>query len=197
MVPLILASASPRRRQLLQQIGLDFRVVASSVSEALPPEMNVKSGVMELAYRKAKAVAINEEQGLVLGADTVVVLGDKVLGKPAGPEEACAILSQLQGKKHQVITGVAVLDIQSGSYLVEAEVTQVWMRKLTPRDIEGYVATGEPLDKAGAYAIQGKGALLVETINGCYFNVVGLPLLRVVRMLEKYGVDPWRRREEN
>jgi len=188
---LILASNSPRRRQLLEQIGLSFRVITARVSEALPAGSNLAAGVMEIARRKAEAVACRLKEGLVLGADTLVVLDGIALGKPAGPQDAFAMLTKLQGREHQVITGVALYDAASGTCLLEHEVTRVWMRPLTPREIWQYVATGEPLDKAGAYGIQGKGALLVERIDGCYSNVVGLPLATVGGMLKKFGLDPW------
>jgi septum formation protein len=188
---LILASNSPRRRQLLQQMGLNFRVVTARVSEALPAGCDLAAGVMEIARRKARAVARREAEGLILGADTLVVLNGEALGKPAGPQEAYDMLTRLQGREHRVITGVALVDAGSGACLLEHEITRVWMRVLTPREIWRYVATGEPLDKAGAYGIQGKGALLVERIEGCYFNVVGLPLGKVAGMLERFGLDPW------
>lgn len=188
---LILASASPRRRQLLQQIGLDFRIVAPEVSEVILPTGDIATRVMELAYRKAQAVANQEPEGLVLGADTVVVLGDQVLGKPRSADEAFFMLKQLQGREHRVITGVALVEARSMRYLLGREITRIWMRKLSSSEIESYVATGEPLDKAGAYGIQGKGALLVERIEGCYFNVVGLPLVKVAVMLARFGFDIW------
>ncbi|HHW91670.1 MAG TPA: septum formation inhibitor Maf [Firmicutes bacterium] len=191
MTQLILASNSPRRRQLLQQMGLNFRVVTARVSEALPAGCDLAAGVMEIARRKARAVARREAEGLILGADTLVVLNGEALGKPAGPQEAYDMLTRLQGREHRVITGVALVDAGSGACLLEHEITRVWMRVLTPREIWRYVATGEPLDKAGAYGIQGKGALLVERIEGCYFNVVGLPLGKVAGMLERFGLDPW------
>lgn len=191
MTQLILASNSPRRRQLLQQMGLSFRVVTARVSETLPAGCDLAAGVMEIARRKARAVARREAEGLILGADTLVVLNGEALGKPAGPQEAYDMLTRLQGREHRVITGVALVDAGSGACLLEHEITRVWMRVLTPREIWRYVATGEPLDKAGAYGIQGKGALLVERIEGCYFNVVGLPLGKVAGLLERFGLDPW------
>ena len=191
MIPLILASNSPRRRQLLEQIGLSFRVITAEVAEDLPAGCDLAAGVREVARRKAEAVASRVKEGLVLGADTLVVLNGEALGKPAGPQEAFNMLTRLQGREHQVITGVALVDAASGACLLEHELTRVWMRDLTPREIWQYVATGEPLDKAGAYGIQGKGAMLVECIAGCYFNVVGLPLVKVAGMLKQFGLDPW------
>lgn len=191
MIPLVLASASPRRRRLLEQIGLSFRIVPARVPEALARDCHPIVGVMEVANRKAAEVARRESAGLILGADTIVLLEGEVLGKPAGHREATAMLTRLEGKKHEVITGVALRDAATGRCLLEYEATSVRMRSLTPEEIENYVATGEPLDKAGAYGIQGRGALLIRGIEGCYFNVVGLPLARVARMLECFGFDLW------
>lgn len=199
MIPLILASTSPRRRQLLEQIGLPFRIVAAGVPEAPSRGRHPIAGVMGVANRKAAEVARRQSVGLILGADTVVLLGGELLGKPAGPQEAYTMLAKLQGRRHEVITGVALRDAATGKCLLGYEVTEVQMRALTPEVMVNYVATGEPLDKAGAYGIQGRGALLIERIEGCYYNVVGLPLVRVAAMLEYFGYDPWsdKERDEN
>lgn len=183
---LVLASQSPRRRHLLEQIGLPFTVDASSAEEEagvahLPPPEQART----LALIKARDVAARHPGDLVLGADTIVVLGDQVLNKPADAADAVRMLSRLQGRAHRVITGVALLG--AGQELVAHEITTVWIRPLTRTQIERYVNTGEPLDKAGAYGIQGRAAALVERIEGCYYNVVGLPLARVVRMLAALG----------
>ncbi len=142
-----------------------------------------------LALDKAGAVASLYADGLVIGADTVVVLDHQVLGKPAGPEEAVEMLTRLSGRDHEVTTGLAVVDAASGDSRSDSVTTVVSFARLSPRVISRYVATGEPLDKAGAYAIQGFGALLIEGIDGCYYNVVGLPLRRLAEMLEELGYD--------
>jgi len=194
-VRIILASASPRREALLTQIGLACRVEPSGVSE----EEAGRSGdpasfVEQAALAKAEEVAARVGDGLVLGADTVVVIGGEVLGKPASIADAREMLARLSNATHEVYTGLALVLVSGGNVVrrrVGHEITRVTFRALTPEDIEGYVATGEPTDKAGAYGIQGRGAALVERIEGCYFNVVGLPLARLVEMLREFGVSVW------
>ncbi len=189
---LILASASPRRAELLHQIGLKFEIIASQAVEA-PPEPSVlpEQYVAGLAYQKAAWVAKSLQNGMVIGADTVVVANQTILGKPIDPAEAITMLTMLQGKEHSVFTGVAVIDVASGRNQVFSEETRVLFRNLSSAEIQAYVATREPLDKAGAYGIQGKGALLVEKINGCYFNVVGLPISRLATTLVDFGISIW------
>jgi septum formation protein len=160
-VPLILASASPRRRGLLAQLSIPFIVVPSAIDEDLAPASTISLAVADLACRKARAVAAGLDAGLVLGADTVVVLGDEVLGKPAGPRDAERMLRRLSGRSHAVITGVAIVEAASGRGERSAVVSVVRMRDLSDAQIAGYVATGEPLDKAGSYAVQGAGGALV------------------------------------
>ena len=184
---LILASASPRRSELMAQVGWKFRIKATDVAEEISSVLPVAEAVAELALRKARACCV--ESGLIIGADTVVVLGDQIMGKPGSAVEAREMLATLSGKCHRVITGVAVLNAATGDSWAEAEETMVRFRSLTGEEIEGYVKCGEPLDKAGAYGIQGKGALLVEGIEGCYFNVMGLPLNRLARMLFEAGFE--------
>ncbi|MFO7245443.1 MAG: Maf family protein [Thermaerobacter sp.] len=195
---LLLASSSPRRRELLAQIGLDFTVVPSGVDEddlmrrlqaagPVPPEALVTS----LAAAKAREVASRPSTppgALVLAADTVVVLDGDVLGKPADEAHARQMLGRLAGRVHRVMSGVAVARARHGLLLADVEVTAVRMAPMDPETIARYVATGEPLDKAGSYAVQGLGSVLVERIEGCYFNVVGLPLARTVRLLERFGL---------
>ncbi|NLC07536.1 MAG: septum formation inhibitor Maf [Syntrophomonadaceae bacterium] len=186
---LVLASASPRRAELLKKIGLDFIVRPAVTAEIIKPHLDLLEQVKGLALQKALAVAETLPAGLVIGADTIVVLGQEVLGKPDSREMAVQMLSRLSGQQHQVLTGVALVDSQSGQALSEVESTLVQFRTLTLEEITAYVNTGEPLDKAGAYGIQEKGAILVERIEGCYFNVVGLPLARLVRMLKQMGIE--------
>ena len=185
---IILASQSPRRRALLEQIGLTgFQVIPARGEEDmgahLPPERLVEA----LALAKAREVAAGAApEDIVIGADTVVTLDGQVLGKPHSAEEAAQMLRALSGRRHRVYTGLAVL--RGAQELVEHEATAVRFRDLTEREISAYVASGEPMDKAGAYGIQGLGALLVEGIEGDYSSVVGLPVCRLGRMLAQLGV---------
>lgn len=185
---LILASASPRRAELLKQAGLDFRVLASRVEEKRAPRETPAHYVQRLSLDKAAEVlmrlrAKGMRSGQVLGADTVVVLGAKVLEKPKSAADARAMLAKLSGREHKVLTGVALLPVGPGKLQSVVETTKVRFRKLSSAEIAAYVATGEPMDKAGAYGIQGAAGAFVTGVTGCYFNVVGLPLARVVQML--------------
>ncbi len=185
---IILASGSPRRRELLRNLGLDFTVIPSEVDEGDHFGLAPAALAEELARAKAMQVA-KRERGLVIGADTIVIIDGGVLGKPRDHDEAVWMLSLLAGRTHTVITGLAVEDTETGCSVVEHEETQVTMRPLSADQVSGYVRTGEPMDKAGAYAVQGVGSLLVERIQGDYFNVVGLPVARLGRILEGFGID--------
>jgi septum formation protein len=184
---LILASASPRRRELLTQAGYRFQVEASSVAESRRPGEDAIRFVTRLAREKAEEVFARHQSSAeavtVLGADTVVVCDGEVMGKPVDASEAERMLLLLSGRTHQVVTGVAVV-WASGSAEVAAELTQVTMRTISPEEVSDYVAGGEPMDKAGAYAIQGYAGRWIPRISGCYFNVVGLPLALVASLLE-------------
>lgn len=186
MRELILASVSPRRRELLRMLGVPFRIVESGVEEE-GTSVDPVAHVLSLSQRKALAVAERVREGLVIGVDTVVVLDGEILGKPSGPEEAKAMLRRLSGRVHRVYSGVTVARAEDGKVLSDYRCTEVRMRRISPGDIGAYVATGEPLDKAGAYAIQGKGAIFVEEIRGCFYNVVGLPLCALMDILTKMG----------
>ncbi len=188
MKKLILASASPRRKALLEQIGLVFDVVPSDVPESFPAETPPRDSAGKLAVRKAAQIADRTASGIVIGADTVVVLDGRPLGKPEDPKQAFEMLRALSGKAHEVITAMAVIDAADGRMARGDACTQVLFRELADREIRNYIASGEPMDKAGAYGIQGKGALLVQRIEGCYTNVVGLPLVRLARLLEGFGI---------
>jgi septum formation protein len=188
-VKLILASGSPRREVLLSQIGVEFDVEPSGAAEAIPQGAPPRELAEQLAIDKARLVASRRESGLVIGADTVVVLDGRVLGKPADGTEAGDMLRALSGREHLVITGIAVVDAGSGRVRSDAVVTGVQFVPLSEEMIARYIATGEPMDKAGAYGIQGFGALLIERIDGCYFNVVGLPLRRLAELLGEFGYD--------
>lgn len=183
---IILASASPRRQELLRQIGLSFTVEPSRVNEHVPEAMNPGELVEHLALAKAREVANRHPGALVLGADTIVVVDGELLGKPVDRADAAAMLQRLAAREHLVMTGVAL--VQNGRELVEHEETVVRFGPLTPDQIQRYIDTGEPMDKAGAYGIQGRAAALIESIAGDYFNVVGLPLHRTATMLSRFGV---------
>ena len=186
---IILASQSPRRKELLGQMGLrGFKVTSPNVDEDVDGNLPPAQMVEELSLRKARAVAAQaDEDDLIIAADTVVALEGAVLGKPADEREAFAMLSALSGNRHYVYTGVTV--IQGGREVTQHEVTTVTFREVEPGEISDYIATGEPMDKAGAYGIQGYGALLVEGIQGDYYNVMGLPVCRLGRLLGQLGVD--------
>ena len=183
----ILASASPRRLALLQQIGIEAAVCPADFDEVSGSTVQAEDVVLANAVGKCQAVVKIKGDSLpVIAADTVVVAEGVILGKPQDAEDAVAMLKQLSGKTHKVLTGIAVS--YAGEMLAEVCETKVVFRDLTDEEIKNYVATGEPLDKAGAYGIQGKGAVLVEKIDGCYNNVVGLPLTRMQLILAKLGV---------
>jgi septum formation protein len=193
MKRLILASTSPRRREVLALAGLRFEVHPPEYEEdmtlALPPDELVRS----FSLGKAESVAgyYDGREALVIGSDSVVVVGDTVLGKPASSERAKAMLRLLSGRMHKVVTGYAVIDAMSGESCVEALETEVYFRELSDEEITDYVLSGEPLDKAGAYGIQDRGAIFVEKIVGDFYTVVGLPLCRLVRTLETFGVKTY------
>ena len=184
--PLILASASPRRRQLLEQIGLPFRVLPSRITEE-GADGNPAEKVCALAEEKARDVFISSPNHWTLGADTIVVLGDQVLGKPQGSREARDMLTRLSENPHLVVTGFCVLDPSGELAHREAVHTTVTFRILKTEEIEAYIASKEPFGKAGSYAIQGMGACLVESITGSYTNVVGLPVCALVKALVAVG----------
>lgn len=186
---IVLASQSPRRRQLLGQMGLEFTTQSPEIDESAFHGRDARDLVETLSREKARWVARQQTPDtLVIGADTVVVLDGAILGKPRDGAEAQAMLAALSGRDHQVFTGVTLC--QGDRILTQAEETQVTFRPLTGQEIRQYVSTGEPMDKAGAYGIQGLGALLVERLEGDYFNVMGLPLCRLGEMLAQFGVRP-------
>jgi septum formation protein len=185
--PLLLASGSPRRQELLAQAGYRFEVQVSGVAETRRPDEDAISFATRLAREKAEDVFARRSPGVVvLGADTVVVCDGEVMGKPVDAGDATRMLLRLSGRTHQVVTGVAVI-WGEGSAEIAAELTQVTVRTISPQEVSEYVAGGEPMDKAGAYAIQGYAGRWIPRINGCYFNVVGLPLALVTSLLE--GVE--------
>jgi septum formation protein len=181
-----LASTSPRRIELLKSIGVDFKVIDPRVKEDITESDPVKYAVGN-ALSKTLTVASGLDKGIVIGADTIVVVGQKILGKPRDRDEARSMLESLAGRYHEVITGLAVIDVARNEVKTAYETTKVKIRDLSSLEIESYIATLEMMDKAGAYAAQGKGALLIERIEGCYYNVVGLPLFRLSLILSCLG----------
>jgi nucleoside triphosphate pyrophosphatase len=187
---LILASSSPRREQVLRDTGFEFEIRAPRVDESRRAGESPRDYVLRLAEAKAQAArgafALNT-RALAIGADTVVVVEGEMLGKPSKPEEARAMLRRLSGRTHEVLTGIAVVPFPAGAALTAVETTRVTFATMSEDEIEDYVASSEPFDKAGAYAVQGRGGRFIERIEGCYFNVVGLPLARLYALLREAG----------
>lgn len=189
MANIVLASGSPRRRELLERIGVrDFTVRVPEVEESFPEGLSPEQVVAYISREKAEAaVKLCGPEDIVITADTMVFLDDRRLGKPRDEAQALEMLTALQGRKHTVCTGVSVC--RGERRLTETESTDVFFRSASEEELRRYIATGEPMDKAGAYGVQGRGALLVERLEGDFFNVMGLPVLRLARMLEKFGVS--------
>lgn len=185
---LILASASPRRRELLAQLAIPFTVIPANIDESAWPDEGPRAYTMRVAHAKAQHVAQQHPTAVVLGADSVVVLDQQIFGKPRDVEEARHMLTRLSGREHTVLTGVAVLHAAQQFVGLDAVSTLVRFRPLSASVIEPYLATGEPMDKAGAYAIQGAAAAFVASWDGCYTNVVGLPLRRTASLLQAAGL---------
>ncbi|MBN2413858.1 septum formation inhibitor Maf [candidate division KSB1 bacterium] len=182
---IVLASQSPRRAQLLKLLGLNFQICPSHVDEDSIQIKDPVSHVLELSRAKAKEVADSLEFGLVIGADTIVVLDGQILGKPADKKEAADMLSRLSGRTHQVYTGFTVLENPGGNDMFDYEVTNVHFRDLYDWEIEGYVNTQNPFDKAGGYGIQDQSAVFADRIDGCFYNVVGFPVTKFYTRLLK------------
>lgn len=184
---IVLASTSPRRADLLKQIGVEFEIAPGNVQERPHPDEAPANYITRLARAKVIAVARQREDGLIIGADTVVVLDGQMLGKPIDEADAASTLERLSGRWHAVMTGVALYDIATRQEVADFDKTLVRFARLTSREIEWYVNTGEPMDKAGSYGIQGLGGLFVDEIAGNYYNVVGLPLPLVYRLARRLG----------
>jgi septum formation protein len=182
----ILASQSPRRRDLLNLIGIAHTVRPADIDETPLPGESPVACVERLAREKARRIASREPEALVIAADTIVVIDDRILNKPADVDDARRMLRTLEGRRHDVYTAVCVSD--RGREAAGVEDTGVWFRPLTGAEIDAYIATGEPMDKAGAYGIQGYGATIVERVDGDFFTVVGLPLVRLTRLLTEIGI---------
>ena len=184
MKKIILASGSPRRRELLKMAELKFDICIKSVDESIPQGVEPEKAAQMNAKKKAAAVKGCCDDALIIGADTIVVLENQILGKPRDKAEACEMLKALSGNTHRVITGVCLA--VNGEYRTFYEETKVEFYELTDDEIRRYVSTGEPMDKAGGYGIQGKGCMLIKKIDGDYYNVVGLPVARLIREMRKY-----------
>ncbi len=187
---IILASASPRRKEILENVNVKFTVVASNIDEVILDNEPPKELVMRLAFEKCMDVAKKNEDALVIGADTIVVMDDQILGKPKNEEDACNMIELLSNKKHQVITGISLINLSLDKKVIDYVVSEVTFKDLSKETIRDYINTKESLDKAGAYGIQGYGSLLVESISGDYFNIVGLPISRISDLLkENFNVN--------
>ena len=186
---LILASASPRRAKILRNAGFDFEILPTEVDESVRRRESAAEYVRRLAEEKARAAAhrlaakFQRDSAVIIAADTTVVLDEKILGKPTSLEDARAMLRRLSGRTHEVLTGLAVLPLPGRDAEIAVESTRVTFARMTHREIEKYIASGEPFDKAGAYAIQGRCGRFITRIEGCYFNVMGLPLARLYSIL--------------
>ena len=183
---LVLASGSPRRRQLLEQLGLKFDIHPPDVDESVQGEEPPKSYVQRLSREKARVIGGRFPGSVVLAADTTVVLDGNILGKPESKQQGIDMLQLLSGREHLVLTGVTVSHGQSSTTFCSE--TRVRFRKLSPVEMDSYWETGEPADKAGGYGLQGTGAVFVESLQGCYSNVIGLPLADTVQLLRRYGI---------
>ena len=187
MCDLVLASKSPRRQELLKLLGHPFSVIISDIEENMIEHETPARHVIRLSENKARSVGGRLESGIVIGSDTIVVLDSEILGKPSTPDEAEEMLGKLQNRTHRVFTGFALFDVTSGRMVSDYETTEVTIRAMTLGLIRLYVRTGEPLDKAGSYGIQGYGSALVTSIKGCYFTVMGLPLAKLMESLHTFS----------
>ena len=181
---IILASASPRRKEILENTNIKFDIISSSIEELVLDGESPCQMVMRLAFEKGIDIASKYKSNLVISADTIVVLDDNVLGKPKDEEEARQMISNLSGRTHQVITGISLINLENNKKIIDYVVSNVKFKKLSKDDINDYIKTKESLDKAGAYGIQSYGALLVEEIQGDYFNIVGLPISKLSDLLK-------------
>jgi septum formation protein len=189
MKKIILASQSPRRKQLLEQIGLKFEIYPSNYEEDMTLNMEPIKLAEFLSLGKAKDVAQKQKSSIIISADTIVAVDGEVFGKPKTPERAKYMLQKLSGRAHSVITGFTIIDAEINRQISKSVETKVYFKNLSEKEIDAYIATGEPLDKGGGYAIQGLAALFVEKIEGDYFNIVGLPILALTIELKNFGVN--------
>jgi len=189
MKTIILASASPRRKELLEKIGLRFEVEPSNYEEDMPSALEPHEFAKKISLEKAKVVASKHKNAIVIAADTFIIFGGQILGKPHTEKEARKTLETISGKSHSVITGFSIIDTGTSKALSKSVETKIYIRKLTLAEINAYVKSKEPLDRAGAYAIQGLGSVFVEKIEGDYFNVIGLPLSALTEALKEFGIN--------
>lgn len=190
MSNIVLASSSPRRQELLKRMGVsEFEIRVPETDETYPPSLTPQQTVEYISRKKCEAVTANAPDEIIIAADTMVFVEGERLGKPADEADALRMLMQLQGRKHLVCTGVTVR--RGEEFSTESESTEVFFRPASPGELLQYIHTGEPMDKAGAYGVQDRGALLVEAIHGDFYNVMGLPMLRLSRMLQRFGVNPF------
>ena len=182
----ILASQSPRRRELLSMLGLTFEIITADIDETMDPSLSVEDAVAEVCRKKAEAVGLCHPGRLIVAADTIVVVDDNKLGKPHSEAEAKEMLRSLSGRSHTVMTGFCLW--RDGAYETHVEHTHLRFRELSDGEIDAYVATGSPMDKAGAYGIQDQAAIFVEALDGDYYNVMGLPLCSLTKCLRKWGI---------
>ncbi len=189
MKTIILASASPRRKVLLEKIGLRFEVEPSDYAEDMPLGLEPHEFARKISLEKAMVVASKHKNSIVIAADTFIVFGGQILGKPHTEKDAREMLEAMSGKCHSVITGFSIIDTGKNKTLSKSVETKVYIRKLTRVEIDAYVKSGEPLDKAGAYAIQGLGSVFVEKIDGDYYNVMGFPLSALTEALKEFGIN--------
>lgn len=185
---MILASASPRRKEILENFGFSFKTIVKNIDET-SDKAKAEEKILEIAEKKARAAAIDFPDENVIGADTVVVVDGKILGKPKDEKEAFSMLKSLSGRSHEVITAFSFININKNISYSDYEITKVYFKNLTDDEINWYINTKEPMDKAGAYGIQGKGAFFVEKIEGDFFSVMGFPLGKFVRFLNKTGFN--------
>lgn len=186
---IILASTSPRRRELFEKLRLPFTIEESGYEEDMTLKMPPVKLAKTLSYGKALAVAKRHKNGIVIGADTFVALGNQLLGKPKGKADAERMLKKISGKRVDILTGLTVIDIISGKKISVTDITKVYIKKLSQSEINNYIASGEPMDKAGAFAIQGLGAVIIKKVEGDFMCAMGLPLFVLAKELKKLGVD--------
>lgn len=189
MRKIILASSSPRRKKLLEQLGLTIKVIPSNIDEKLNPRLKPQSQVETLSLQKAQAITPSFPDAIIIAADTLVSIGEDILGKPTSLLDAKRMLKKLSGKTHAVYTGFTIIDTKSKKSITDSEKTLVTFKKLSDKEIASYIKKEHPLDKAGSYGVQGVGAVLVERIEGDFFNVVGLPVAKLTQTLKKFAIE--------
>lgn len=188
MKQIVLASSSPRRKRILEQIGLSFHIAPSNIEEKMNARLKPHGQAEFLSKQKANKVAKRYKSAIIIAADTLVVFNDQIIGKPTSPSDAKRILRMLSGKTHTVITGYTIIDTQTNKTITNSVETIVYMKKMSTKEIDAFIKTGEPLDKAGGYGADEKGSLFIEKIEGDFFNVIGLPLFAVAESLRKISI---------